>query len=238
MKRTSSIIVGMLFFVAADAQNIVVHKSNGSVEKYASSKVEYIDFTAGVQGVDLGLPSGVKWANVNVGATSPEDFGDYFAWGETESKSEYSWRTYKWCNGSYKTLKKYCISSEFGTVDNKKVLDPEDDVAHVKWGGSWRMPTYEEMAELKANCIWELTKVNGVSGYKVTGPNGKSIFLPAAGYRYDSKLNQVDVNSDYWTASLNTGNSYRTWDFYFNSNSYEISGDNRYYGHSVRPVTK
>ena len=86
--------------------------------------------------VDLGLPSGTMWATCNIGANYPEDYGDYYAWGETETKSNYDWSTYKWCKGSEDTLTKYCTDNDYGTVDNKTVLDPEDDAAHVKWGGS------------------------------------------------------------------------------------------------------
>lgn len=84
--------------------------------------------------VDLGLPSGIKWASYNVGATNPEEYGCYYAWGETVEKANYSWSTYKWCNGSYDTMTKYCIDDYYGKVDGKAVLDPDDDVAHVKWG--------------------------------------------------------------------------------------------------------
>ena len=101
--------------------------------------------------VDLGLS--VKWATCNMGASSPEEYGDHYAWGETETESTYDWNTYKWCKGSKNTLTKYCTDSDYGTVDNKTVLDPEDDVAQVKWGGNWRMPTDAEIEELRENCI-------------------------------------------------------------------------------------
>ena len=133
------------------------------------------------EAIDLGLPSGTKWANMNVAASTPEEYGGYYAWGETEEKDNYSWSTYKWCRGSYDTQTKYCTDSSYGTVDNKTVLDPEDDVAHVKWGGTWRMPTLDEQKELLNKCTWNWTTQNGVNGYKGTGPNGNSIFLPAAG---------------------------------------------------------
>ena len=131
------------------------------------------------EAVDLGLS--VKWANVNVGAISPEDYGDYFAWGETELKTDYSWSTYKFELGTDENgpFSKYVTNSSYGTVDNKTVLDPEDDAAHVNWGGSWRMPTDAEWTELRTKCTWTWT--SEVNGMLVTGPNGKSIFLPAAG---------------------------------------------------------
>ncbi len=102
--------------------------------------------------VDLGLPSGTFWATCNVGAMNPEDYGDYFAWGETEPKSYYDWSTYKYCNGSSSTITKYCSDSEYGTVDNKYTLEAIDDAATVNWGGDWRIPTIEEQAELTGAC--------------------------------------------------------------------------------------
>ena len=133
------------------------------------------------EAIDLGLPSGVKWATFNVGASSPEDFGNYFAWGETETKSVYSWETYKWCSGSQNSLTKYNSNPDFGVVDYKTALDPEDDVAHVRWGDNWRMPTYAEFDELVNECTWASMKMNDVEGKIVIGPNGNSIFLPQAG---------------------------------------------------------
>jgi hypothetical protein len=131
--------------------------------------------------VDLGLS--VKWATCNVGANSPEEYGDYFAWGETQPKNIYDWSTYKWCNGSYDSLTKYNNSSSYGTVDNKTQLDKEDDAASVNWGGAWRMPTEEEIDELRTDCTWEVDTLNGVAGLIVTGPNGNNIFIPASGYK-------------------------------------------------------
>ena len=150
--------------------------------------------------VDLGLS--VKWATMNVGANAPEECGDYFAWGETESKTDYNWETYKWCNGSENTMTKYCTSSDYGIVDDKTVLDLEDDAAHVNWGGTWRMPTIDEMEELKDNCSWEWTTQNGVIGEKVTGPNGNSIFLPAAGFYSGNRLVVLDELAFYWSSTL------------------------------------
>ena len=185
--------------------------------------------------VDLGLS--VKWAAYNVGATKPEEYGGYYAWGETEEKSNYSWETYKWCNGSYDTMTKYCTSS-YGTVDNKTTLDPEDDVAHVKWGGDWRMPTTEEQRELLNNSTWQWTTLNGVNGYKVTGPNGNCIFLPAAGYRVGTDVDGRGNSGYYWSGSLNSYYSYYAYILYFSGYYYHWDYYNRYYGLSVRPVCK
>ena len=187
--------------------------------------------------VDLGLS--VKWATCNVGASKPEEYGDYFAWGETQPKDYYEWSTYKWCNGSYDTQTKYCTDSDYGTVDNKTTLDLSDDAARANWGGSWRMPTTEEQQELIKNCTWTWTTQNGVNGYKVTSKkNGNSIFLPAAGYRSSSGLHIAGSGGFYWSSSLYT-------DYHYPSNAYGLGFVSdcmywddifRYYGQSVRPV--
>lgn len=187
--------------------------------------------------VDLGLPSGLKWATCNVGASSPEEYGGYYAWGETEEKSDYGWDTYKWCKGSFTSMTKYCTDSSYGTVDGKTLLEPSDDVAHVKWGGSWRMPTHDEMEELRTNCTWKWTSQNGVKGQFVTGPNGNSIFLPAAGGRGGAGLYGRGSDGYYWSASLLEGSSGYAYYLYF-----YVGGHGwRYYGRclglSVRPVT-
>ena len=189
--------------------------------------------------VDLGLPSGLKWATCNVGAERLEDYGDYFAWGEVEPKATYNWSTYKYCKGTDKTLTKYCNNSSHGNngfIDNKTVLDPSDDAAIVNWGGAWRMPTQEEQEELVNNCTWTWTTQNGVNGYKVTGPNGNSIFLPATGYMSDGSLNGVGSYGGYWSSSLNTSNPDYAYRVYFYSSNVLKYGDYRYYGLSVRPV--
>ena len=183
--------------------------------------------------VDLGLS--VKWATCNIGANKPEEYGDYFAWGETQPKSTYDWSTYKWCNGSSNTLIKYCTSSSCGTIDNKTILDVSDDAAHVNWGDSWRMPTKAEQDELRNNCIWTLTTQNGVNGYKVTSKsNGKSIFLPAAGYCSDRPFK--GSYGYYWSSSLGTGSPSYACALYFYSSYVEWYNMYRYYGYPVRPV--
>ncbi len=188
--------------------------------------------------VDLGLS--VKWATCNVGAESPEEYGDYFAWGEVKPKETYSWSTYEWCNGSYDTQTKYCTSSSYGTVDNKTQLDLSDDAATANWGGAWRMPTKEEQDELRENCTWKWTTENGVNGYRVTsnkeGYTDKSIFLPAAGYRSNSDLNIAGSDGFYWSSSLNTDNPYYAYNLNFNSSNVDWYNNSRYYGQSVRPV--
>ena len=210
-----------------------------NVDSITFSKVENPDPNTGNhEYVDLGLS--VKWATCNVGATKPEEYGDYFAWGEMQPKSNYDWSTYKLCNGSNTTLTKYNISSINGTVDNKTTLEAADDAARANWGGSWRMPTKAEQDELREQCTWTWTTQNGVYGYKVTskksGYTNKSIFLPAAGYREDSTLRSAGSYGYYWSSSLCTARPINAWDVYFYSDSVLKSYGNRRHGFSVRPV--
>ena len=188
--------------------------------------------------VDLGLS--VKWATCNVGANKPEDSGDYFAWGETTTKDTYNWSTYKWCNGSYSTLTKYCNNSSYGNngfTDNTTQLWLSDDAAHVNWGGSWRMPTDAEWTELREQCTWTWTTQKGVKGYKITSNNnGNSIFLSAAGYRYDSSIYRAGSSGNYWSSSLNTDYPSSAWSVDFDSGGVSRGCTYRYYGQSVRPV--
>ncbi len=185
--------------------------------------------------VDLGLS--VKWATCNVGADSPEDYGDYFAWGETSPKSTYDWSTYKWCKGAYDNLTKYNTKSGFGTVDNKNQLDLSDDAARANWGGSWRMPTHNELTELRENCSWTWTTQNGVKGYKVTSKtNGNSIFLPAAGYRDSSSLYNAGSYGYYWSSSLYSGFPHCARYVGFDSSGVDWYYNRRHFGQSVRPV--
>ena len=186
--------------------------------------------------VDLGLS--VKWATMNVGASGPEDYGDYFAWGETSTQSTYNWSTYKYCNGSYDSLTKYNTNSSYGTIDNITQLDLSDDAARANWGGSWRMPTDAEMTELRSNCTWTWTTQNDVNGYKVTSKsNGNSIFLPAAGFRSSSSLYDPGSSGLYWSSSLYTDSPDYAWYVYFNSSIVNNRAyTSRYHGRSVRPV--
>ena len=183
--------------------------------------------------VDLGLS--VKWACCNLGASQPEEYGDYYAWGEIEPKTEYNWITYKFrTSGNSDSNVQF---SKYNTVDKKVKLDPEDDVAHVQLGGKWHMPTTNEWYELKNKCTWTWNSLNRVNGYTITGPNGNSIFLPSAGHRAGTKT--VDTGSDagcqYWVPSLLT--EIEAW----KSTDVQMSGTwgiERCYGLSVRPVTE
>ena len=157
--------------------------------------------------VDLGLPSGTLWATCNVGASSPEEYGDYFAWGETEPKDNYIWNTYKYCMGDYNTLIKYCHQSNFGYngfTDELTELEPADDAATANWGGGWRMPSEAQMRELfnSENTTTEWTELNGIYGRKITGKNGNSIFMPTAGRRHDMGLEITGICGCYWLRSF------------------------------------
>ena len=187
--------------------------------------------------VDLGLPSGIKWATCNVGATKPEEYGGYYAWGETEEKVNYDWSSYKWCNGNAYSMTKYCTDNNYGAVDNSSILDLEDDVAHLKWGGSWRMPTGSELEELYENCDWQWTTFNDVYGYLGKGPNGNCIFLPAAGsYSYIS-IDGMGCYGIYWASLLDDDSNNGAWALYFGADDWDFDENNyRYNGRSIRPV--
>lgn len=187
--------------------------------------------------VDLGLPSGTLWATCNVGADSPEDYGDYFAWGETAPKEFYGWETYKWCNGSWNSMTKYCTDSYYGTIDNIRELEPVDDAAYVNWGPSWRMPSQEQYQELENNCTWQWTTHNGVNGRLVTGPNGNTIFLPAAGDRWGSSFYGAGSDGYYWSRTLDSSNPEFASTFSFYSGNWGYWNDgSRDDGFTVRAV--
>lgn len=191
--------------------------------------------------VDLGLPSGTLWATCNVGASKPEDYGDYFAWGETKSKTIYDLDGYKYCNGgNYLKLTKYCNKSSYGYngfTDNFIVLQPGDDVVTANWGADWCMPTEDQWRELENNTTNTLTTQNGVSGRLFTASNGNSLFLPAAGSRWDDEFDGVGDHGDYWSSTLNTRDPDRAWCLGFGWDYCCVVGNRgRYDGHSVRAV--
>ncbi len=172
--------------------------------------------------IDLGLPSGLKWASYNVGATAPEEYGNYYAWGETTTKSTYT-------SDNSKTSGK-----EMSDISGNRTYD----AARANWGSTWRMPTFEEINELINNCTWTWTTKNGCYGRKVTGPNGNSIFLPAAGYRRESSLYDVGEDGYYWSSTPNESNTDYAYILYLHSGNYGWS--DRYYryrGRCVRPVS-
>ena len=195
------------------------------------------NFYNGHEYVDLGLPSGTLWATCNVGASKPEEYGDYFAWGETQTKYNYNWSIYKWCNGSHTTQTKYCTDSSIGKFDNKKVLDLTDDVANANWGGYWRMPTTTEHYELFEECIWTNITQNGVRGYKVSSKkNGNSIFLPYAGFRNGTDLVELGSSGYYWSSSLYVKTSYCSCYMGLDYDDVGWTYGGRCFGLSVRPV--
>ena len=187
--------------------------------------------------IDLGLPSGVKWASVNLGATSLYEFGAYYAWGETEPKSAYTWSTYKWADGSGDQLTKYCTDESYGTIDGRKVLDAADDAACVQWGGEWRMPTMEELHELLNRCTWIRESVNDVPGFKVVGPNGNSIFLPSA-YFYNESGLSTGVEGCYWSSSLCEDENHKATFIGWipNPDAKVLFNYERCWGKTIRPV--
>ena len=200
--------------------------------------------------VDLGLSSGTLWATCNVGAENPEEYGDYFAWGETEAKVSYMWETYKYMADNMNSLEginKYTFADGRTTGvwydsagnfigDNKTVLDLEDDAANVNWGGNWRMPTTAEQQELMNNCTWIWGTKNGVDGYIITGSNGKTIFLPVPGYCYDTNIVNKGNSGYYWSSTLYNRESYYAYGMYLYNERAIWGCYNRAFGLSIRPV--
>ena len=271
---------------SADAQNTMrVHQKDGTIHEYSITDVDFVDwyekttpegegtdpkfedieingttYHLGISGaIDLGL--GVKWAAYNVGAETPGEYGDYFAWGETtgynDGKTTFKWSTYKYMQEGYSD---YNHVTKYTTEDNKKggcwydgdtyvgttvdgvtyknktQLDAEDDAAHVKWQGSWRMPTNAEQDDLRNKCTWVWATYGGHNGYVVAGSTGNAIFLPAAGYRNNGSLDYAGSYGYYWSSSLSESYSYLAYELYFDSSSVRRYGSNRDGGQSVRPV--
>ena len=205
----------MLLLMAAALPFVFISCNDDKDEPVTPEEHEY---------VDLGLTSGTLWATCNVGATAPEEYGYYFAWGETSPKTEYTEENYKWCNGSIFTLTKYNLRPEYGTVDFKYELDTEDDAACVNWGPSWRMPTTEQQRELLYECNWEWTTRKGVNGRLGTGPNGKTIFLPAAGYCNGNVNEYAGTRGVYWSSSPHSTMPFCAFVLHFDSGDFD-SGD-------------
>ena len=185
--------------------------------------------------VDLGLS--VMWATCNVGAYAPEDLGNYYAWGEINIKKVYGWETYKYCNGTYNSLTKYCTRNNFGFVDNKTILESLDDAARTNWGGSWRTPTKQELEELIANCIWTYSSRNGVTGYYVKSKiNGNTIFLPMTDGGYPPRSRTNNSFAWYRSSTLYVDKPNNAYLMYMNTNEQGIYEDRRWCGLTIRPV--
>ena len=182
--------------------------------------------------VDLGLPSGKKWATCNVGADKPEDYGDYFAWGETTTKSDYSSSNSLTYGVSYSELQAQ------GIIDGNGNLTPSYDAAAANWGGGWRMPTREECQELVDYCEWEWTEVNGVEGKRVIGPNGSCIFLPAAGFRYELSLRNAGDYGYFWSSTPYVDYDSYAYHFYFSRVGAGVLNSRRGDGVTIRPITE
>ena len=195
----------------------------------SSDSAEQKAYSPKFEAVDLGLS--VKWANMNIGAENPFQGGDFFAWGEVEPKENYSWKTYKHGDGTEGGCTKY-----FPIIDDKNKLDKADDVAHKKMGGKWRMPSKEEFEELKTKCQWQWLRSTGRTGYIVKGPNGKSIFLPAAGHRYDTESTGNGEWGVFWSSSLEASSPAEAWGLRVDSSWVSVGSILRYYGRCVRPV--
>ena len=214
-------------------------KENNESQKKEDPGDQEFSFTA----IDLGLS--VKWGNANLGATAPEGYGDYYAWGETEIKEDYSWLTYKWCNGDYNKLTKYNGNPLYGYVDYKDGLESNDDVAYIRLGGNWRMPTVSEMSELLStrnnpSYQWEWKSLNGHNGWMVTYlVTNNSIFLPAAGRRYYISIENVGSYCCYWSSSRNPECPDQAHYMLFTA-TYAFSNNTlgRFGGFSVRPVSE
>lgn len=227
----------MIANVNLNAQGIKIYKNGSTIIDVPYSELDSIvtydsessylpENDGAAEAIDLGLSSGTKWASWNIGATTPEEYGDFYAWGETETKSRYS-----------KVLYKYYISSSIGYADiGVDISGTQYDVARLLWGGNWRIPTTTEIRELVNECIWTWEQSNGKYGYIVTGPNGNSIFLPAAGYRIDGSHGAAGSNGWYWSSELSSSNNALFLSTSSNSFSTSVGIDNRYQGLPIRPV--
>lgn len=249
-ENVATVSNGLVKAVAPGTTSIIAKSEDGEKTATCDVKVKRI---VPEGAVDLGLS--VLWATCNLGATSPEEYGDYYAWGASEpwyedgyaqekpqrhwksGKSAYHWGDYPW-GSSFDSMTKYNTIAMYGpNVDNKIVLDQEDDAAHVKLGGTWRMPTSKEIKELITNCTSEWTEVNGISGMMLTSKrNGNSIFLAAAGCREGYDLYYVGGRGYYWSSSLNVDKPYNAHFMYFYQNYESLEYYNRCWGHSIRPV--
>lgn len=222
------------FFITEAQEYLSIEMNDNTVHEFRVASIKEVKIRVSgedpnypiADAIDLGLPSGTKWASWNVGATKPEEYGGYYAWGETEDKDVYNWSTYKY-------------GRDWNDCDHigYDIAGTEYDAAHVKWGGSWSMPTVDQIKELIDNCSKIWTSKNGVKGILITGPNGASIFLPTPGRRNGDSLNGEGWSGYYWSSSLYLNREGFAYSLVFGSSDwYWSSFYERYDGRSVRPV--
>ena len=232
MKKYIYIITFFSFQLAAHGQTVNVHFKNGQQIQYNADNVDYVDFSekaadptlSAGKVVDLGLS--VYWASCNLGAEKPEESGEYYAWGETKPKSKYSESNYSYYNDN---------TASYIDIGNN-ISGTSYDAATFNLGNDWRIPTKDEMDELKNKCKWEWKQVSGINGFMVTGPNGNTIFLPASGYHY-SYISHLNEDLAYWTATP-TSSKTTAYALQGHSSFYDVfSAMYRYAGYSIRPVT-
>ena len=223
IKYLTLLLAALICSTTITAQGIKIYQKNGTTLDLSYTEIDSIVAYGNNntnddkhEAVDLGLS--VKWATCNVGAESPEEYGDYFAWGETTTKSEDTYENSKTCG------------KNIGDIAG----NPAYDAATANWGGSWRMPTKAEFEELINNCTWQWTTQGGKNGYKVTSKiNGNSIFLSAAGYRNGSSLNNAGYNGNYLSSTPNESNTQNAYNLNFNSGNHNLNWNNRNNGQSV-----
>lgn len=229
MKKYILMVAAIACHFAVQAQTVNVHFKNGQKIQFSSANVEYVDFSekapdptvsAGAV-VDLGLS--VYWCSCNVGAEAPEEYGDYYAWGETKPKSSYTEESYSYYNNDTK------VYTDIG----ENISGTEYDAATVNLSSDWRMPTKDEFQELLDKCTWEWTQINGINGYKVTAENGNSIFIPAAGWNARNKVNEWT----YYTIANGTQNTRNNCISQSTNKPRILLSENKYYGFPIRPVT-
>lgn len=201
-------------------------------QREAEAKRKETGMINGHEWVDLGLPSGLKWATCNVGASSPSDYGDYYAWGETATKSSYDESNSLTYGKSISELRSAGIIGASGKLTMKH------DAARANWGGSWRMPTKKEYEELKDKCTWTWTTQGGRNGYEVTGPNGRSIFLPTTGWRQGTSLYNPEITGGTWSSVMKEGSTDLAYHPYFNRSERGCGVSSRSDGFTVRPVSE
>lgn len=251
MKCRFTLFLLMLGCMSLSAQTYNIHKVDGSVVSIPASEVEFVDFNGSpedkapdaVEAVDLGLPSGLLWASMNIGAEQISDLGLYFAWGETvgypsDGSHSFEWGNYSLCDGDYDCMTRYCVDSTYGTVDNIITLQPADDAATVNWGSRWRMPTKEEMQELIDNCDSQWVRVNGTTFGRqfLSRVNDNYIFIPAAGYMWENYLYGDVDGGQVWSSTLYEGETFSAYHLGVGPQGQGVYELYRFVGLPVRPV--